>query len=319
VSSIEADVERGLTAQPKDIPPKWFYDDRGSALFDEITRVEEYYPTRRERAILEAHAGDIARVTGADTLVELGSGTSEKTRVLLDAMRDAGSLRRFVPFDVSKRTLHDAAAAIEKEYAGIDVQPVVGDFTLDLEKIPHVGRRLVVFLGGTIGNLLPAARAAFLRDVAAMLDPDDFFLLGTDLVKDEARLVAAYDDASGVTAEFNKNVLHVMNRELGADFDVDAFEHVAVFDSQREWIEMRLRSTRAQTVRVRALDLDVSFAAGEEMRTEVSAKFTRARVVRELAAAGMQLAEWWTDPQGDFALSLASLRGRSRQAADQAS
>jgi L-histidine Nalpha-methyltransferase len=316
VSSIEADVERGLTAQPKDIPPKWFYDDRGSVLFDEITRVEEYYPTRRERAILEARAGDIARATGADTLVELGSGTSEKTRVLLDAMRDAGSLRRFVPFDVSKRTLHDAAAAIEKEYVGIDVQPVVGDFTLDLEKIPHVGRRLVVFLGGTIGNLLPAARAAFLRDVAAMLDPDDFFLLGTDLVKDEARLVAAYDDASGVTAEFNKNVLHVMNRELGADFDVDAFEHVAVFDSEREWIEMRLRSTRAQTVRVRALDLDVSFAAGEEMRTEVSAKFTRARVERELAAAGMQLTEWWTDPQGDFALSLARLAqsGRSSPA-----
>jgi L-histidine N-alpha-methyltransferase len=307
VSTIEEDVQRGLTARPKDIPPKWFYDDRGSVLFDEITRVEEYYPTRRERAILEARAGDIARVTGADTLVELGSGTSEKTRVLLDAMRDAGSLRRFVPFDVSKRTLHDAAAAIEMEYAGIDVQPVVGDFTLDLEKIPHVGRRLVVFLGGTIGNLLPAARAAFLSDVAAMLDPDDFFLLGTDLVKDEARLVAAYDDASGVTAEFNKNVLHVMNRELGADFDVDAFEHVAVFDSEHEWIEMRLRSTRAQTVRVRALALDVSFAAGEEMRTEVSAKFTRARVVRELAAAGMQLTEWWTDPQGDFALSLARL------------
>jgi L-histidine N-alpha-methyltransferase len=308
VSSIEADVERGLTAHPKDIPPKWFYDDRGSVLFDEITRVEEYYPTRRERAILEARAADIARVTGADTLVELGSGTSEKTRVLLDALRDAGSLRRFVPFDVSKRTLHDAAAAIEKEYAGIDVQPVVGDFTLDLERIPHVGRRLVVFLGGTVGNLLPEARAAFLHDVAAMLDPDDFFLLGTDLVKDEARLVAAYDDARGVTAEFNKNVLHVMNRELGADFDIDAFEHVAIFDSEREWIEMRLRSTRAQMVRVRALDLDVSFAAGEEMRTEVSAKFTRARVERELAAAGMDLTEWWTDPQGDFALSLARTR-----------
>jgi L-histidine N-alpha-methyltransferase len=309
VSTIEADVERGLTADPKDIPPKWFYDDRGSSLFDEITRVEEYYPTRRERAILEARADEIARETNADTLVELGSGTSEKTRILLDAMRNATTLERFVPFDVSKRTLHDAAAAIEEEYAGIDVQPVVGDFTIDLERIPRVGRRLVVFLGGTIGNLLPEARAEFLHDVADTLGPDDFFLLGTDLVKDPARLVAAYDDARGVTAEFNKNVLHVINRELGADFDVDSFEHVAVFDTEREWIEMRLRSTRPQTVHVRALDLEVSFAAGEEMRTEVSAKFTRERVERELAGAGMELVEWWTDPEADFALSLARRTG----------
>jgi L-histidine N-alpha-methyltransferase len=305
VSTIEQDVERGLRAQPKDIPPKWFYDDRGSVLFDEITRLEEYYPTRCERVILDAHASEIATTTGADTLVELGSGTSEKTRILLDGMRAAGTLRRFVPFDVSKRTLHDAAAAIEREYTGIDVQPVVGDFTLDLDTIPSVGRRLVVFLGGTVGNLLPGARSTFLADVAAMLGPDDYFLLGTDLVKDAGRLVAAYDDARGVTAEFNKNVLHVMNRELAADFDVDAFEHVAVFDREREWIEMRLRSTRAQTVRLRALDLEVEFAAGEEMRTEVSAKFTRARVDAELRAAGMRLVEWWTDPAGDFALSLA--------------
>jgi L-histidine N-alpha-methyltransferase len=308
VSSIEADAQRGLTAQPKDIPPKWFYDDRGSELFDEITRLEEYYPTRRERAILEARSSEIAQRSNADTLVELGSGTSEKTRVLLDGMRDAGALRRFVPFDVSKRTLHDAAAAIEKEYAGIDVQPVVGDFTLDLDSIPKGGRRLVVFLGGTIGNLLPNARSIFLRDIAAMLDHDDYFLLGTDLVKDPARLVAAYDDAQGVTAEFNKNVLHVMNRELGADFDADAFTHVAVFDTANEWIEMRLRSEREQTVRVRALELEVQFAAGEEMRTEVSAKFTQPRVERELNAAGLELVEWWTDPDGDFALSLSRLR-----------
>jgi L-histidine N-alpha-methyltransferase len=305
VSTIEEDVQRGLTARPKDIPPKWFYDDRGSSLFDEITRLQEYYPTRREREILEARAAEIARRTHADTLVELGSGTSEKTRVLLDGMREAGTLRRYVPFDVSKRTLHDAAAAIESEYAGIDVQPVVGDFTLDLDHIHRDGRRLVVFLGGTIGNLLPDARARFLRDVAAMLGPDDFFVLGTDLVKDVARLEAAYDDARGVTAEFNKNVLRVMNRELNADFDLDAFEHVAVFDLDHEWIEMRLRSTRAQTVHVAALDLDVPFAAGEEMRTEVSAKFTRARVERELGAAGMGLVEWWTDAEGDFALTLA--------------
>jgi len=308
MSSLETDARRGLTTDPKDIPPKWFYDDRGSALFDEITRLPEYYPTRRERAILVAHSADIARVTNADTLVELGSGTSEKTRLILDAMRDARTLKRFVPFDVSKQTLHDAATSIELEYPGIDVQPVVGDFTLDLDAIPSGGRRLVAFLGGTIGNLLPDARARFLADIAELLGPADFFLVGTDLVKDKRRLVAAYDDAQGVTAAFNKNVLHVMNRELDADFDVEAFEHVAVFDIEHEWIEMRLRSTRPQLVRVGALDLDVEFRAGEEMRTEVSAKFTRQRIERELAAAGLVLVQWCTDPARDFALSLARKR-----------
>jgi L-histidine N-alpha-methyltransferase len=305
MSTLEEDARRGLTASPKDIPPKWFYDERGSELFDEITRLPEYYPTRRERTILLDVAAEIARRAGADTLVELGSGTSEKTRILLDALRDGGTLCCFVPFDVSKKTLHDAAAAIEHEYPGIEVQPVTGDFTRDLDDIPRRGRRLVAFLGGTIGNLLPEARQAFLRDVAAMLGPDDFFLLGTDLVKDEARLVAAYDDARGVTAEFNKNVLHVMNRELDADFDLDAFAHVAVYDRDREWIEMRLRSRRDQKVRVGALELDIEFVAGEEMRTEVSAKFRRERVDQELRAAGLELVAWWTDPDGDFALSLA--------------
>jgi L-histidine N-alpha-methyltransferase len=304
VSTLESDVREGLTSTPKDIPPKWFYDDRGSALFDEITRLDEYYPTRRERAILEARASEIVAVSGAQTLVELGSGTSEKTRVLLDAFRDAGALSRFVPFDVSKQTLHDAASAIEADYPGVTVEPVVGDFTLDLHTIPMEGGCMVAFLGGTIGNLLPDARAAFLAQVAAILDPDDAFLLGTDLVKDVARLEAAYDDAQGVTAEFNKNVLHVMNRELDADFDVDAFEHVALFDTDHEWIEMRLRSRRNQTVHIDALDLDVAFAAGEEMRTEVSAKFRREGIERELAAAGLQLTHWWTDPNDDFALSL---------------
>jgi L-histidine Nalpha-methyltransferase len=312
MTSIEEDVRRGLTASPKDIPPKWFYDDRGSALFDEITRLPEYYPTRREREILRANAGEIVRLSGADTLVELGSGTSEKTRVLLDAMHASENLRRFVPFDVSKQTLHDAAAAIEKEYPGIDVQPVVGDFTLDLDTIPRGGRRLVAFLGGTIGNLLPDARACFLRDVAKMLGPDDTFLLGTDLVKDVERLVAAYDDAKGVTAEFNKNVLRVMNRELDASFEVDAFEHVAAWNHEREWIEMRLRSTRSQTIELRALELAIAFEAGEEMRTEVSAKFRRERVESELAAAGMELVAWWTDAGGDFALSLARPRRARR-------
>jgi L-histidine N-alpha-methyltransferase len=223
---------------------------------------------------------------------------------LLDAMCDAGLLVRFVPFDVSKQTLHDAAASIEREYPGVDVQPVVGDFTLDLDTIPRRGRRMVAFLGGTIGNLLPGARHAFLRDVAASLQDGDTFLLGTDLVKDVERLVAAYDDAQGVTAAFNKNVLSVMNTELDASFDADAFSHVARWDSQHEWIEMRLRAEREQVVPVRALGLDVRFDEGEEMRTEVSAKFRREGVERDLRAAGLELIEWWTDPGGDFALSL---------------
>jgi L-histidine N-alpha-methyltransferase len=307
MSTLEEDARRGLTASPKDIPPKWFYDDRGSALFDEITRLPEYYPTRREREILIARAPEIASLAHANTLVELGSGTSEKTRVLLDALRNAGTLTRFVPFDVSKQTLHDAAAAIEHEYPGIEVEPVVGDFTLDLDSIPHRGTRLVAFLGGTIGNLLPKAREHFLADVAQMLDPADHLLLGTDLVKNEARLVAAYNDSEGVTADFNKNVLLVMNRQLDADFDVEAFDHVAIFDTENEWIEMRLRSRRAQTVRVGALDLDVPFSDGEEMRTEVSAKFRRERVEQELNEAGLELVAWWTDEAGDFALSLSKL------------
>jgi L-histidine N-alpha-methyltransferase len=308
VSTLEDDVRHGLTTTPKDIPPKWFYDDRGSVLFDEITRLPEYYPTRCERAILVERSAEIARVSNADTLVELGSGTSEKTRILLDALCAAGTLKRFVPFDVSEQTLHDAAAAIEREYPGVAVEPVVGDFTKDLGAIPMEGACMVAFLGGTIGNFLPEPRAAFLHDIASILDPDDTFLLGTDLVKDVALLEAAYDDAQGVTAEFNKNVLHVMNRELGADFDVGAFDHVAVFDTQNEWIEMRLRSTRDQRVRVAKLDLDVAFAAGEEMRTEVSAKFRRDGIERELEAAGLRLTDWWTDPGNDFALSLSVRR-----------
>jgi L-histidine N-alpha-methyltransferase len=307
VSSLEEDARRGLTSTPKDIPPKWFYDDRGSQLFDEITRLPEYYPTRAERAILAAHAGDIARLTRAETLVELGSGSSEKTRALLDALRSEGTLRRFAPFDVSKQTLHDAAGAIQAEYPGVEVEPVVGDFDTDLDLLPHDGRRLVVFLGGTIGNLLPEVRRRFLASIARSLEAGDHFLLGTDLVKDVARLEAAYNDAQGVTEAFNKNVLRVMNRELGADFDVDAFDHVAIYDVDNDWIEMRLRSRADQIVHVDALGLDVGFADGEEMRTEVSAKFRREGVEAELGAAGLHLEQWWTDPAGDFALSLSCL------------
>jgi L-histidine N-alpha-methyltransferase len=303
-AALAHDVRVGLTSTPKELPPKWFYDDRGSALFDEITRLPEYYPTRAERAILEARASEIATLTGADTLVELGSGTSEKTRLLLSALADAGTLTRFVPFDVSEQTLRDASAAVAKEY-GIDVHAVVGDFERHLDRIPTGGRRIVAFLGGTIGNLPPARRADFLGRVATSLGPDDALLLGTDLVKDVARLEAAYDDAAGVTAEFNRNVLSVVDRELDANFVPGAFEHVARFDPEHEWIEMRLRATEAMEVRIDALDLDVSFAAGEEMRTEISAKFRRDRVEQELAAAGLTLVEWWTDGAGDFALSLA--------------
>jgi L-histidine N-alpha-methyltransferase len=302
--ALEADVRAGLGSTPKTLPPKWFYDDRGSELFDEITRLPEYYPTRTERGILLSHAADVAELTKADTLVELGSGTSEKTRFLLDALRDHGTLERFVPFDVSEQTLRDAAAAVAAEYDGVRVHAVVGDFEHHLGTLPRGGTRLVAFLGSTIGNFAPEPRARFLTDLAAALAPGDALLLGTDLVKDASRLVAAYDDAAGVTAAFNRNVLTVLNRELNADFDPDAFAHVAAFDTDNEWIEMRLRSTRVQTVTIRALQLEVSFAADEAVRTEISAKFRRAGVEQELADAGFRLTEWWTDPAGDFALSL---------------
>jgi len=303
-AALRVDVAEGLTSAPKTLPPKWFYDDVGSQLFDEITRLPEYYPTRRERWILEHHAADVARLSGADTLVELGSGTSEKTRLLLDACVAGPAFRRFVPFDVSEATLRDAAAAVAAEYPTVQVHAVVGDFEHHLGTIPGGGRRLVAFLGGTIGNLDPKPRAQFLADLSAGLAPGDALLLGTDLVKDVDRLVAAYDDAAGVTAAFNRNVLSVVNRELDADFEPARFAHVALFDTEQEWIEMRLRSERRQRVRIGDLDLVVDFEAGEEMRTEISAKFRRPGVESELAAADLALARWWTDPAGDFALSL---------------
>ena len=304
-SALTADAHRGLTAIPKDLPPKYFYDDHGSELFDQITRLPEYYPTRTERSILVAHAASIATASGATTLVELGSGTSEKTRILLDAFHRAGTLQTFVPFDVSEATLRDAARSVASEYPGVSVHAVVGDFERHLGHLPTGGHRMVAFLGGTIGNFAPESRAEFLAALAATLRPGETLLLGTDLVKDPDRLVRAYDDAAGVTAAFNKNVLTVLNRELGADFDPLDFDHVAVWDATDEWIEMRLRARRDLTVRLRELDLDVRFAPGEEMRTEISSKFRRARVASELTAAGFELVEWWTDPAADFALSLA--------------
>jgi L-histidine N-alpha-methyltransferase len=308
-AALRADADRGLRTDPKDIPPKWFYDDRGSQLFDEITRLPEYYPTRCERAILDARAAEIARLTRADTLVELGSGTSDKTRTLLDALRDEGTIARFVPFDVSEQTLRDAADAIGRDYPSVHVHAVVGDFERHLVHLPGGGRRVVAFLGGTIGNFEQPGRGRFLRAIGDGLGPADHLLLGLDLVKDIDRLEAAYDDRQGVTAAFNKNVLAVMNRELDADFDAARFAHVAVFEKDLSQIEMRLRATEAHTVRVNALGLDVEFAAGEEMRTEVSAKFTRDQIVAELGDAGLIVARWWTDPDGDFALLLATPAG----------
>ncbi len=301
---LAADVRAGLSAIPKTLPPKYFYDARGSELFDQITRLPEYYPTRTERAILEERVAEIAAVTGARTLVELGSGTSEKTRLLLRALRASGTLERFVPFDVDPAVLKDASAAVSAEYPGLTVEPVVGDFEHHLGELPRHPARLLAFLGSTIGNLDPAQRATFLRAVRGTLGPGDALLLGTDLVKPVDRLVAAYDDAAGVTAAFDKNVLTVINRDLGGDFDLDAFEHVARWDAEHERIEMRLRSQVEQLVHIAALDLDVSLARGEEIRTEISSKFRQATVAGELAAAGLRLTHWWTDPAGDFALSL---------------
>jgi L-histidine N-alpha-methyltransferase len=308
-AALRADARAGLTATPKTLPPRWFYDERGSELFDEITRLPEYYPTRTERALLAAHAGDIAVASGADTLVELGSGTSEKTRLLLGSLAAAGTLGRFVPVDVDPSVLRAAGTVITAEHPDIAVDAVVADFTTHLDELPRGGRRLVAFLGSTIGNLEPGPRADFLSSLAGTLEPGDSFLLGTDLVKDPDRLVRAYDDSAGVTAAFNRNVLAVLDRELDADFDLAAFEHVALWDDEQEWIEMRLRSRRAQVVHLGALDLDVAFDAGEELRTEVSAKFRPAGVERELAAAGLQLTHWWSDPAGDFALSLSTPAG----------
>jgi L-histidine N-alpha-methyltransferase len=302
--ALRDDVRTGLTATPKWLPPKWFYDAAGSTLFEEITKLPEYYPTRAERAILDERAPEIARITEAKTLVELGSGSSEKTRLLLDALSGHGTLAAFLPLDVSASALREAVAALREEYPGIDVHGIVGDFTKHLRTLPGGGVRLVAFLGGTIGNLLPAERAHFLATLRAALEPGEWLLLGTDLVKDEKVLVPAYDDAAGVTAEFNRNVLRVINRELDADFDVAAYDHVALWDPDHEWIEMRLRASRAMRVLVRKLDLTVDFAAGDELRTEISAKFRRDGMERELDAAGFTLRHWWTDPEGRFGVSL---------------
>ena len=303
-AGLEHDVRVGLAASPKELPPKWFYDSIGSDLFDQITRLAEYYPTEAERAALRDHAAEIARLSGADTLVELGSGSSDKTRVLLDALDAAGQLKRYVPFDVSTAALASASHLLAERYPSLQIDAVAGDFDRHLGLLPTDGTRMLAFMGGTIGNYPPEPRRLLLGSIAATLRPGETFLLGADLVKDPARLVAAYDDASGVTAAFNLNVLSVVNRELDADFDPGAFEHVAVWNAEEEWIEMRLRSTAAQVVTVAALGITVEFGEGEELLTEVSAKFRRAGIESELAAVGFEPIGWWNDPRGDFSLSL---------------
>src|SRR5690242_1258482 len=304
-SALREDALRGLTATPKRLSPKWHYDARGSALFDEITRLPEYYLTRCERSILEAHAADIAAEARAGTLIELGSGTSTKTRLLLSAMSAAGTLERFVPFDVDEATLRAAAAAVVAEYPGVAVHAVVGDFERHLPLLPRGGTRLVAFLGSTIGNLEPAVRARFLADLAGALVPGDSLLLGVDLVKSPERILAAYDDPGGVTAAFSRNVLRVVNERLGGDFDPEAFDHVARWDAERELVDIGLRARTEQTARIARLGLEVQIAAGEEIHTEISAKFRRDRIAGELRSAGLDVTRWWTDPGEGFGIALA--------------
>ncbi len=301
-AQMRTDVRAGLTATPKELAPKYFYDGRGSELFEQITKLPEYYPFRAERGLLTEHAAEIAELTKARTLVELGSGSSEKTHLLLQALRAAGTLERYVPVDVSADAIQGAMPGLVETYPELEVHGVVADIERHLHLLPTEGPRLVAFLGGTIGNLYPEQRVAFLRAIGASLAPGDALLLGTDLVKGADRLVPAYDDAAGVTADFNLNVLRVINARLDADLDVGAFEHVARWNPDDERIEICLRSRRDQHARIAALDLEVSFAEGEEVRTEISSKFTQARLESELGRAGLRLAAWFTD--GDYALSL---------------
>jgi L-histidine N-alpha-methyltransferase len=304
------DVLDGLTRPFKELPPKHFYDTRGSELFEQICELPEYYPTRTETQILEQRAQEIVEQTGSGELVELGSGAADKARILLDAMANAGTLRRYVPLDVSERVVEDAARKLVEEYDGLRVHGVIGDFERHLERVPPPGRapRIVALLGGTIGNFPPGTRRTLLRSIGSLLRPQDRLLLGTDLVKDPAVIEAAYDDGDGITAEFNRNLLHVINRELGADFAPDAFDHIAFFDRRHEWVEMRLRARRPCSVLIADLDLRIEFAAGEELRTEISAKFTRERLGSDFASVGLELERFYTDPEGLFALSLAGRR-----------
>jgi L-histidine Nalpha-methyltransferase len=305
-SSLGDDVLDGLTRPFKELPPKHFYDQAGAELFDRICELPEYYPTRAERAILTEHSSDIAALTSAAEVVELGSGTAAKSRLLLSALAHVGTLRRYVPVDVTEGMIHATGAALAAEYPGLDVHGIVADFEHHLARIPAPkGRRIVALLGGTIGNFAPGSRRRFLRAVGRLLGPDGALLLGVDLVKDPARIEAAYNDSAGVTAAFNRNILRVVNRELGADFVPERFDHVAFFDREHEWVEMRLRAQRRMTVQVADLGLTVEFGKREELRTEISAKFTPRRLAGDLAAARLEPIELFTDPDSLFGLTLA--------------
>jgi L-histidine Nalpha-methyltransferase len=301
--ALERDARIGLASAPKSLPPVWFYDERGSALFEAITDLPEYYLTRAEHNILSKHGPEIVERAGCNTLVELGSGSSQKTRLLLDAMA-ANGLDHFVALDVSEEILVGSANSVHTDY-GVDVTAIVGDFHHHLGTLPATGRRLVAFLGSTVGNFEPTVRRRFLHNVAATMAPGDRFLLGTDLRKDPGRLIRAYDDAAGVTAEFNRNVLYVLNNELGADFVPERFEHVCFWDDTASRIEMRLRAVQPEHISIPAIEMDVTFAEGEELLTEISTKFAAGQVISELAECGLGTEGTWTDEGGDFMLALA--------------
>jgi L-histidine N-alpha-methyltransferase len=298
-----ADVRAGLSARQRSIPPVWFYDETGSRLFDRITRLPEYYLARREKEILARHAAEIIEVSEARALVEIGSGTSEKTRLLLDAMAAAGRLDRIVLLDISEEVLREAASRLGETY-DVDVQAVVGDFRHDLDALGGGPAKLWAFLGSTLGNFPPLDRRRLLERFHDAMAPADRFLLGTDLRKDPTRMVAAYNDREGVTAAFNLNVLAVLDAALGADFDPAGFEHVAVWDAEHSWIEMRLRSIRAQRIRIADLRMVVDIEEGEEVLTEISAKFDPGLLAAELIGVGFDGCRRWTDGAGDFQLTL---------------
>jgi L-histidine N-alpha-methyltransferase len=305
LAGLAVDARMGLSAPFKELSPKYFYDERGSILFEEITHLPEYYPTRAEREILDHHSEAVVAAAQPSTLVELGSGSADKTRRLLDAMRDAGSLEAYVAVDISEQITRHTAEQLVDEYPGLRVHGVVCDYETHLERVPREPGGLIAFLGGTIGNFKPQIRRSFLARIASLMYPEDRFLLGADLVKDRDRLEAAYNDSAGVTAEFNKNLLLVLNRELGADFDPGAFAHLAFWDELNSWMDIRLRSLTRQTVTISNLGMEVEFADGEEMRTEISAKFTREQLEAVYREVGLEIVDWWTDPDGLFALSLA--------------
>ena len=308
--TLADDVLDGLTRPFKELSPKHFYDEVGGELFDQICDLPEYYPTRAERSIFETRAEEIVAASQMAELVELGSGTAAKTMILIDQAAATGTLKRYVPFDVTEAMVRRCCEICGDRFEDAEIIGVVGDFERHLDYIPAPidgEPRLVALLGGTIGNFVPGSRRQLLRSIASLLRPGiDHLLLGTDLVKDVATIEAAYNDSAGVTAAFNRNVLNVINRDLDADFDVEAFEHVAFYDRGREWIEMRLRASRAMHVKINAIPLEVDFASGEELRTEVSAKFTPQRLADDLCAAGLTLEKTWTDSEGQFALSLSS-------------